>query len=361
MGFKIIFMEFPIILSEGSYTQEDLDFLMKNNEVVKTVDIYAQQMAEYFEISTPALKGSVELPGAAKKYVDENVSKGSLVGNWIYYPWSKILVHSVTEDKYFQLRTNRNKNLIDAKEQEKLYNLNVGVLGLSIGSSMSTSLAYSAIAGHMKLADFDTLSTSNLNRLKAKMSDVGRKKIEIAAEQIFEINPYQSLKLFENGVDKNSLENFLTEDPKPELIFEAIDDFETKIRLRMVARDLGIPVIMLTNLGDSLLIDVERYDKDKTTPILNGMIDQSVVEEILSGSCSEADKNRFAVQVVGVENVPKRAMASLKEIGSSLVGRPQLMSTVTVGGGLASFLARKIALGEDLPSGRKIIKLDELI
>ncbi|MBI2038014.1 MAG: ThiF family adenylyltransferase [Candidatus Magasanikbacteria bacterium] len=354
-------MQFPIILAEGSYNQADLDLLIKNNEIVKTVDIYAQQMTEYFEISNPALKGSTDLPAAAKKYVDENMSKGKLFGSWIYYPWSRVLVHSVTQDKYFELRTNRNKNLIDAKEQEKLYNLNVGVLGLSIGSSMAIGLAYSAIAGQMKLADFDTLSTSNLNRLKAKMSDVGRKKIEIAAEQIFEINPYQNLELFENGVDKNSLDSFLAENPKPELIFEAIDDFEIKIRLRMAARNLGIPVIMLTNLGDSLLVDVERYDKDKTTPILNGMIEQSVVEEILSGRCSEADKNRFAVQVVGVENVPKRAMDSLKEIGLSLVGRPQLMSTVTIGGGLASFLARKIALGEDLPSGRKIIKWDELI
>ncbi len=354
-------MEFPIILTEGTYTQEDLDSLIKNNDVVKTIDIYAQQMTEYFEISNPALKGSAGLVAVAKKYVDGILSKKKLIGSWIYYPWSKILVHSIAEDKYFELRTNRNKNLIDAKEQEKLYNLSIGVLGLSIGSSMAISLAYSAIAGHMKLADFDTLSTSNLNRLKAKISDVGRKKIEICAEQMFEINPYQKLKLFENGVDKNSLDNFLAEGTRLGLIFEAIDDFETKIRLRMAARNLGIPVIMLTNLGDSLLIDVERYDKDKTTPILNGLIDQSVVEEILSGRCSEADKNRFAVQIVGVENVPQRAMDSLKEIGQSLVGRPQLMSTVTVGGGLASFLARKIALGEDLPSGRKIIKWDELI
>ena len=354
-------MQFPIILKEGEYNQVDLDSLLRNNSVQKTCDVYTDQLSEYFEIINPRLKGSADLKSETKKYIDENISQGFLSGNWIYYPWSKILVHTVVEDQYFQLRTNRNKNLINTEEQDSLYNFNIGVLGLSIGSSMSLSLAYSGISKNMKLADFDILSTTNLNRLKGKIYDVGRPKIEIAAEQIFEINPYQSLELFENGVDADSLGDFLSRGVRPNLVFEAIDNFEMKIRLRIEARRLGIPVIMLTNLGDSLLIDIERYDLDSATPILNGMIDQSVIGEILSGRCSEADKNKYAVQIVGAHNVPKRALDSLKEIGATLVGRPQLMSTVTIGGGVASFLARKIALNESLPSGRRIIKWDEII
>lgn len=354
-------MNFPIILAEGSYNQSDLNSLRDSNVILQTFDLYPEQAFEYFQITNPALLGSANFESDARRYVDAQISKGELIGDWVYFPWSKTLIHSVAAAEYFQLRTNRNKNLIDAKEQDTLYNLTVGILGLSIGSSMAVSLAYSAIASTMKLAEFDTVSATNLNRLRGKLSDIGRPKIEVAAEQIFEINPYQNLILFKNGISGTSINDFLSQDPKPNLIFEAVDDFETKIRLRVAARELGIPVIMLTNLGDSLLIDVERYDLDKETPIFNGLIEQSVVEEILEGNFTEADKNRFAIQIVGIENVPPKAIASVKEIGSTLVGRPQLMSTVMIGGGIASFLARKVALKEDLPSGRRIIKWNSLI
>ena len=65
--------------------------------------------------------------------------------------------------------------------------------------------------------------------------------------------------------------------------------------------------------------------------------------------------------MVGRDNVPKRAVESIKEIGKTLVGRPQLMNTVTVASGIALFLARKIALGEKIKSGRILFKFDDLL
>ena len=80
----------------------------------------------------------------------------------------------------------------------------------------------------------------------------------------------------------------------------------------------------------------------------------------MAGEISEEDIKRYAVQIVGRENVPPRAMESLKEINKTLVGRPQLLSTVIIGSGVAAYLAREIALGNKVKSGRRLVKFDEV-
>ncbi len=131
-----------------------------------------------------------------------------------------------------------------------------------------------------------------------------------------------------------------------------------KILLRLKARKLGIPVIMMANLGDGILIDIERFDLDKKTPIFNGVIGD-LPEKILDNP--DEDVNKYAVQIVGKENIPDRAIESVMEIGKTLIGRPQLSSTVTIAGGLATYLTRKIALKELNWGGRKMIKFDEVL
>jgi len=139
-----------------------------------------------------------------------------------------------------------------------------------------------------------------------------------------------------------------------------IDDFEMKIRLRQEARKARIPVVMLTSVGDNIIIDIERYDLDGKLPLFNGLAGNAP-EEILRKPITEADKQKYAIQIVGLENVPPRALESVKQVRKTLVGRPQLASSVTIAGGVAAYIARKIILSEPAPSGRSIIKLTEAV
>jgi tRNA threonylcarbamoyladenosine dehydratase len=182
----------------------------------------------------------------------------------------------------------------------------------------------------------------------------------MTARMIYEINPHAELHMFSEGLNNDNLDNFLNGDPKPRVIFEAIDDFEMKIRVRLAAKQAKVPVVMLTNLGDNILVDVERYDTDHNTKIFNGLIGD-LAEDILNTKITEEDKKRYAVGLVGKDNVPERALRSLPELGKTLVGRPQIMSTVTAASGLAPLIFRKIILGDELPSGRKLIKLNEVV
>ncbi|HPF91885.1 MAG TPA: hypothetical protein PLL57_14590, partial [Flavobacteriales bacterium] len=65
------------------------------------------------------------------------------------------------------VRTDRNRNKITREEQAILSSKKVGVIGLSVGQSVSLTLALERSFGEIRLADHDTLELSNLNRIRS--------------------------------------------------------------------------------------------------------------------------------------------------------------------------------------------------
>lgn len=355
---KKITLDSPIILHEGKNTLEDLKNLQKEYKIWQIIDIYQDQLKELFEINNPALKNDPSYQNKCETFIRNKLNKGEnrLNGCWVYFPWNGNLIHMVNEDDYLKLRTNRNKNLITDEEQLKLYESCIGIVGLSVGSGISVGLSQQGISRHLKLAEFDTLETTNLNRVRAGINQIGINKLTIAKQQTFEINPFTRTYDFPQGLTTENLDQFINSNPKPAVIFEIIDDFEMKIRLRIKAKEAGIPVIMFSNLEDSIMIDIERFDLNNEVPLFNGRLGK-LPEKILRNP--NIDKNKYAVDMVGIENVPQKALNSVKEIGKTLIGRPQLSSTVAVSSALAVYLARCIILKYTLPSGRSHIKFKD--
>jgi len=358
-------LETPIILSGEKHTSENLRTLRKKVRIWKTVDIFKDQLRELFQITHPNLQQHTHLyqkqcHDFLKRKLHSKKNDG-FVGEWVYFPWSGQLVHMLGKKEYTLLRTNRNQNLITKEEQKKLLAAPIGIAGLSIGSAIALNLAYSGISQIIKLAEHDTLETANLNRVWARIDQIGTSKLQITTQQIYEINPSVNLHIYPEGLQKGTLSSFIGGKPKLRIIFDAIDDFEMKVLMRKEAKKQKVPVVMLTNLGDSILIDVERYDTDSKTKLFNGLVPQEFLEKILSGKITEREKNQYAVQIVGTENIPTKAIESVKQIGKTLVGRPQLMSTVTIASGIASFIARKIILGQPVASGRMLIRFDDFL
>lgn len=345
----------PIILYEGKYKKRDLEDF-KKQKIWRVVDIYQNQLKELFEIRYPSLKHGPRYQKLLKAFIHKNNKDKKKQGNWVYFPWNGFMVHMVGQEVYEEIRTNRNKNLITTKEQQILREFTVGIAGLSVGSNIALSFSNIGMCNVMKLADHDLLETSNLNRIRATVYELGYPKVQVIAQQIYQINPYASLTLYEEGLTKANLYRFLSF-PKLRLVFEIIDSFELKIHLRMEAKKLGIPVIMLANLGDAILIDIERYDQDNNIELFNGILG-SLPKQILSNPA--ASPHQYAIDIVGKQNIPKRAIESVRMINNTLVGRPQLSSTITAASGIATLLTRKIALGKKVPSGRRIIKLNKI-
>ncbi len=349
----------PLILEEGKYTLEQLDKL-KSMKLWGFRDIYKSQLRETFEIKNPGLINSEQYPLALDEFVNSRVSPDGLCGNYVYFPWSGLLFHMLPHAEYYDLRTNRTSHLITEKEKEILKNFNAGIAGLSFGNGIALALIYSGISSNIKVADTDIFETTNLNRVRVGLPSVELKKTVVTAQEIYEIDPYAEVSIFDKGLNDDNLNDFIFGMNKLDIVFDVVDDFSMKVKLRLEAKKAKIPVVMLTSLEDSILVDIERFDLHPEADIFHGLLGD-ITDDLLHKKMSESDKAKYAMKIVGPEHISFRNFKSLSEVGNTLVSRPHLYGTVNIVCGLAAYITKRIALSEDMPSLRKHIKFNEVL
>lgn len=278
------------------------------------------------------------------------------IATWVYFPWKNTMVKLLSEALFIECRTNRNQLKITPEEQNLLHSKTILFVGLSVGQAAAVVAAQQRIAGQFILADYDTLSLSNLNRLRASVLDLGKTKTEIAAQTIWEIDPYLQITIIENGITEDNFNTILLEQ-NIDLIVEECDNLPIKLLIRELAKENGIPVIMETN--DKGLLDIERYDLDKAYPILHGLfgeINYSQIKNIDPKSRIELLK-----VLVNFENISQELKKSYQYLGIKLISWPQLASEVAVGGGVLVAVGSKILLNKPLESGRYYFDLDNTL
>jgi hypothetical protein len=269
-------------------------------------------------------------------------------------PAERRLVHLVREAEFRELRTDRNRYKITPAEQRTLRGKTIGVLGLSVGNTAALTIALEGIAGRLRVADFDTISLSNLNRLRAGVHELGVNKAILAARQISELDPYIVIEPFPAGVGPGEIDTFLA---GLDLLVEECDDLYVKVAIRERARALRIPVVMDTS--DRGLLDIERFDREPERPLLHGLIGD--VDSASLRGLPTKQKIPFVLAILGGARISTRLAASLPEVKHTLATWPQLGSDVTLGGALVADAARRILLGELTASGRYYIDLEHLI
>ncbi|MBX9918614.1 MAG: ThiF family adenylyltransferase, partial [Mycolicibacterium frederiksbergense] len=130
-------------------------------------------------------------------------------GRWAFYPWRRAAVAVLGPRGFRALRLDRNRNSITAVEQDRLSELSIGVAGLSVGHIIAHTLAMQGVCGNLRLADFDELELSNLNRVPATVFDLGVNKAHVAARRIAEIDPYLPVEVFDTGLNPETLDDFV--------------------------------------------------------------------------------------------------------------------------------------------------------
>ncbi|HET7528681.1 MAG TPA: ThiF family adenylyltransferase [Candidatus Saccharimonadales bacterium] len=349
MGYQVA----PRIFEEGGFGQEQLEELKVSG--YELADTYKEQLEELFEIDNPGTKDEA----VKREFLNSRLGgTPELKGNWVIYDWQKKAVHLVGRDEFHRLRTNRNREIVTLEELETMSKYTVGIAGMSVGNSIARALNSSSVCGGLVIADHDRFSLSNMNRVNISVADLGETKVDVTLRQLYENNPYARVKVLPQGLDKNNLDSFFASGKF--IAIDEIDDFEMKVRIRQAAKQKRVPVVMLTNLGDNTLIDVERYDSEDGVRPFNSLADDTV-EDILAGKMSPEDMKRYAANLAGIQNVPTRALKSLTLMGRSLVGRPQLYSSVAISGGLAAYVVKQIILGKDVKSGRYKLSLGEVL
>jgi len=319
---------------------------------ISTVDETEHNLEELFLLRNPQFKFNEnykeELKTFSEKYQDKNF------GNWFYFPWTNTLIRYFPEDLHNELRTGRNKYLITSDEQNQFYYSTIAFLGMSVGSHIALTVAMTGGSRHIKLADPDILSGDNLNRVRLGFQHVGVSKSVLVARQIYEINPYATIELYPDGITENNFEGLLK---GVDLLVEETDNPYWKLRVRELAREREIPVIMGTDNGDGAIIDIERFDMNKTLPLLNGLIGKLTAGELRTMKPSDLPK--VAGKIAGANLVVPRMLQSVLEVGKSLYSWPQLGTAATMCGSLGAYLARRIILRDKkIKSGRYSVNPD---
>lgn len=278
-------------------------------------------------------------------------------GVWAFYPWSRRLVHLVNEPEFIELRTNRNLYKISPAEQRSLQSKLVGIVGASAGQAVALTLASERSCGEIRLADFDHLDATNLNRLRGGIAQLGVSKVVVAAREIAEIDPFLRVRCFEQGIHERNIAAFLCEGGNLDMVVEECDSLDIKFLVREHARARHIPVLMDTS--DRGLIDVERFDLEPSRPLFHGLA-PSLDRHALAALTTE-EKIPHMLDLLGVDNTSTRLKASMLEIEHSVTTWPQLASSVIMGGAVAADTVRRILLGEAVASGRYYIDLQQLI
>lgn len=271
-------------------------------------------------------------------------------GRWAYYPWRRAVVAVLGPRGYRAVRLDRNRNNITPQEQERLGALSIGVAGLSVGHVIAHTLSAQGLCGRLRLADFDHIELSNLNRVPATVFDLGLNKARVAARRVAELDPYIAVEIFDAGLTLDTVNEFLD---GLDIVIEECDSLDIKAALREAARARRIPVLMATS--DRGLVDVERFDQEPQRPILHGLMGDLDIG-LLPGMSSR-EKVQHILGYLQAEQLSSRGAASLIEIDRSLSTWPQLASDVVLGAAALAEAVRRIGLGEELHSGRTRIDI----
>lgn len=345
---------------EFNSKEEKFEDFKKEVAPIEIIDTYREQLEDLFLVRNPKYKFDKNYQGDFEKFFKEHLGLKAVegVGEWFYFPWNKLLVHYLEDNLHQELRTARNKNLIVSEEQEKFYNFKVGIAGLSVGSHAALTLAMMGGGRIIKLADSDTISGSNLNRIRVDATAIGKNKCDLVTRFIYQVNPYAEIYSYPQGLNVENLAEFLAGPPKLDVVVELMDNPEFKIRLRIEARKLEIPVIMATDNGDNIIFDVERYDLNPNLQLFNGAAGDLTLEEFQKFPPWELP--RLVTKIAGADFVVPKMLASVLEVGKTLYSWPQLGDAATLAGTTIAYVLKRLALGQKIKSGRLEVNLDSI-
>jgi len=318
-----------------------------------SIDAYTGACRELFFARNPKFrKGTPEGDSAYQEFKNTT----TLPACWVYYADIDTLVHTLIEELYFELRTARNRNLISKREQLSYRAATIGIAGLSVGSAALASLVQSGGPKNLKIADFDTVEVSNLNRIRARLTDIGTNKVFVAAREAWLIDPFLNIECFEKGLAQDTIDDFIGGNYPLSIFIDQMDSLDLKIIARKQCRIRKIPVIMATDNGDGIILDIERFDIEPKRPLFHGLIEEINPDSLKALSFQEW--LTIATKIVGPSFLTKPMQDSLKVIGQEITAVPQLGPTASIAGAAVAFAVREITTGRELSSGRYILNLE---
>lgn len=149
---------------------------------------------------------------------------------------------------------------------EKLSQSTVMVLGLGgVGSSCAEALARGGI-GKLILIDRDIVEESNINRQAiAFNSTIGKKKVDVMGEMIFEINPNCKVYKEQIFLQRDNIHEKLSSFPRPSYVVDCIDTVSPKLTIAKWAIEESLPLLSAMGAANKLDPSLLKFDYIENT------------------------------------------------------------------------------------------------
>ncbi len=167
----------------------------------------------------------------------------------------------------------RTELLIHKDGLNKLKKSRVAVFGIGgVGGYVVEALVRSGV-GEIDIFDHDIISLSNINRqIVATHSTLGRKKVDVMAERIHDINQFCIVHKYDIFFLPENQEQF--DFQQYDYIVDAIDTITAKILLVQIAKSFNIPIISSMGTGNKMnpaLLQVADIYKTSVCPLAKVM------------------------------------------------------------------------------------------
>lgn len=218
--------------------------------------------------------------------------------------------------------------------REKFINSSARIAGVGGGGlTLAAMLAKEGVAD-FSIADIDNVDETNVGRIPMLTpGDIGRRKVDVAAELITKHNPCAVVRVYADGVQKNNVEEFVGLDADNSgltVCFDEIDLNSPEIALMFhrTARRLGKFVIAATDVDRGGM--VTTFDPSK----------QRHTFEKYTGAKSSDTEEEYLRKVTGfqiptIPNIPKNGTWSTFKSTMDKAPLPTTLRSVLVASDLA--------------------------
>lgn len=205
------------------------------------------------------------------------------------------------KDERFQ----RTRLLIGEENFLKLQAATVAIFGIGgVGSFTVEALARSGI-GHLVLIDKDDVDVTNINRqIHALTSTVGKSKVELLRERIFEINPAAKVDTVQKFyLPDEPVENFFI--CRYDYVVDAIDTITAKISLVLECQKRGIKIISSMGAGNKLdptrfkVADIFQTSVDPVAKVMRKKLKENGVKNLKVVYSEEIPRQIDAANLTG--------------------------------------------------------------
>lgn len=178
----------------------------------------------------------------------------------------------------------RTELLIGQENLDKISKKHITLVGVGgVGGYVALMLARTGVE-HIKLIDFDVVSSSNINRqVVADKNTIGKVKVEVLKDILLNINENIKVEVINDKISEENVEKYIQ---NTDIVVDAIDSVKDKVALIVYCKKNNINIISAMGAGNRFdiphfyLTDIYKTHDDGLAKVLRKKLRENNIDSL---------------------------------------------------------------------------------